>query len=273
MDSVWRTASKCLFVLLAVGWEVSVEAQVPVFDGPWTALTDETNVLFDSNSDVVSDERNIVGAAASASAYVSRDEVFLYFKLRLDESPGSGTLSNFSWGCQIDTDGNASNSWEFIAIAVGKNPSGVYLQQNNTKVPMACDGSSGCPAGTFTWNVNELAETQVTTSPLPYPLLTFTNTAIAETALNGDQDYYLHWAVALEELQIPDGRLLRFACGTNANGDAALTTGSSGDVVGLFPFYSDALVCDSFGCALCAYQASGGGDCPVFVDGFEADSG
>ena len=154
--------------------------------------------------------RDIVGDTTNAAAFVASDAGFLYFRLRVD---GAANLAGFGYGCEIDTNGN-STRYELFSLT---NKTSVVLDGN------AVAGGSDSPA--------DAAETVLQT----YPLATYATSGSAGTTFAGTADAFVSWAVAWSDLSahaVPMYGPLRFVCGTNSNGGASLSTGSSGDVLG-----------------------------------------
>lgn len=81
------------------------------------------------------DDRDVVGTSGDPAGFRAVDPDFLYFRLRLDESPMQGNgLTQFAWGIELSTDGDPTN-YE-ILIAVDGAGETVNLYQNSvTTVP------------------------------------------------------------------------------------------------------------------------------------------
>jgi hypothetical protein len=63
------------------------------------------------------DDRDIVGTTDRPAGFRAVDAQFLYFRLRLDESPMQGTgLTQFAWGFEVSTDGDPTDYEILIAV-------------------------------------------------------------------------------------------------------------------------------------------------------------
>ena len=85
--------------------------ELPCGDGVMTdALRDESGAI---------DERDIVGTAEAPAGFRAEDTEFLYLRLRLDDDPApGGALRPFSWGWELDIDGDVT-TYEILVLADG----------------------------------------------------------------------------------------------------------------------------------------------------------
>jgi len=184
-------------------------AQTFPSDPDWVPLTKGGTTLFDAAADVpVAAEKDLVSINESPAMWFF-DNAYLYFRLRLDGSPGTiGALSNSAaWGCQISSDGDAAD-YEWAAVLTG---------DEQIKV---------CAAG----------QSDVLTHPADLP--TGASSQVASNSSNtrvvsdGSADFFVDFATVLPSGTRCDGPL-RLVCGTNSLKTCALSNGASGDIAGI----------------------------------------
>ncbi|OGR13335.1 MAG: hypothetical protein A3K53_09515 [Deltaproteobacteria bacterium RIFOXYB2_FULL_66_7] len=179
----------------------------------------------DPNNDT-NGSRNVVSDPDNDVAFYYNDGVYLYFRLRLDQSPagtgGQGLLGPFGWGMVIDTDLNANN-YELLVILDGVSKvEGIAIWQNTVQ------GTLGSPT--------DPPEVMYSSAPLPG------NYAIvqANTSINGDPDYFLDFRCSYAQLKaaggLTDYTRLRFFFATSSNGSSF--SGGGGDLVGATDLYT-----------------------------------
>lgn len=146
----------------------------------WIPVYKNSTYLQDSNSDA-NGSRNVVSDAANAASFIFNDGTYLYFRLRLDQDPtgqgGQGYLQSFGWGVELDTNRNAGD-YEWLIMLDGiSQTEAITLWQNTVQATL------GDPS-----DKPEILKATI-------PLLGNYQISIANTAINGDADYFLDWRI------------------------------------------------------------------------------
>jgi uncharacterized protein (TIGR03382 family) len=105
-------------------------------DSLWTPLQCEGLPMTDRFQDETGaiDERDIVGDFGAPAGLRSGDDELLYLRLRLDSDPApGGVLRPFSWGMEIDLDGDVT-TYELLILVDGLGGGGgvIGLHENRT---------------------------------------------------------------------------------------------------------------------------------------------
>jgi MYXO-CTERM domain-containing protein len=233
----------------------------------WTPLTQNGVAIGDSATDA-QNERNIVGDAANPAAFVSQDASYLYFRMRLDDTPlqqGGVTLKPFGWSCAVEAN-NTLTTYEFLAAVNGIENNGP--DGENDQVEWRYNGVTDKPN-----SIGEDAETLVAR----FARVTHTHVIAAGTSINGNPDFFLEWAIPLATIQaggsgapaIAAGSTLRFACGTSNNArnygaDPACSLPNAQCT--LTNTWSDPLVCTTTGCSAVSSPDTDGDGVPDAVE-------
>lgn len=247
------------------GAAVSLLLAFPVVSGAawpsaaqWVPFYKGSVYLQDPNTDT-NGSRNVVSDVSNDAAFYYNDGTYLYFRLRLDQSPagtgGQGLLGPFGWGMVIDTDLNANN-YELLIMADGvSKDESVALWKNTVQ------GTLG----------------SATDSPeIMYSSVTLAgNYAInqANTSFNGDPDYFLDFRYSYSQIKaaggLTDYSKLRFFFGTSSN--AGKLSENGGDLVGgtnLYNGLSDSIaLTGTDGAVRFAADPAGGGDAISLIAG------
>ena len=158
-----------MFPGTAVAWPTTAQ-WIPVYKGG--------AVLQDPNGDA-SGSRNVVSDSTHPAAYIFNDGTYLYFRLRLDNDPtgqgGQGLLQAFGWGVEFDTNMNPAD-YEWLIMLDGISQTEVIQLWQNT-IQGALGSASDKP---------EILQATI-------PLSGNYQISAADTAFNGDTDYFLDW--------------------------------------------------------------------------------
>ncbi len=197
--------------------------------GEWIPVYKGGVFLQDPSGDA-SGSRNIVADPTHDAAFIFNDGQYIYFRLRLDESPegkgGQGLLQSFGWGVEIDTNLTAADyEWLLIVDGIAKTEL-VELRQN------VVQGTLGDPGD----NTETICAT--------VPLAGNHQISPADTAINGDQDYFLDWRFPYDTFKqctgLTDSSPLRLFFGSSPSANSLREQG--GDLVGgsdLYTGFSD----------------------------------
>ena len=240
--------------LLVAGIGTTGQAQgAPAPGSGWLPLTQQGALFadpFDGNPPYPA-YLDIVGDRANASAFVSSDVDYLYFRLRVADSPYHTAVHHMYpdlWACLLDIDQDPQ-TYELLAGLDGTVvPNTVDLDQNTaTATPDDIGDPAEVPLATYDAAINA-------------------SYAISGSILGGVGDYFIDWYVNWTDLATAGfAKTMPFhvVCGTSTNavslsGADVLDSGTksksfSGDA-------SDAVLCDDNGCRY--YD-------PIFKDGFE----
>jgi MYXO-CTERM domain-containing protein len=188
-------------------------------DSGWVPLVFERDDMIFNDGVEGQPERDVVGTATTdgAAAYINADAYFLYLRLRVDGDPFTTSWKEHGWACQLSNDDNDA-TWEREILLFGKAPEAVHVYVNEGD-----EDDRDSPS--------EAADAE-----LEQPTYPASTHAREDPNAPGD-DNYVDFAVPLTRLGLPAGEELttpvRFVCGTSSNAGPDLTTGGSGDVVGV----------------------------------------
>jgi len=189
-------------------------------DGEWISVKRNGIPVQDSNTDS-SGSRNLVSQLPDGGAYFFNNGTTLFFRLRLDKDPtgtgGQGFLQAFGWGFEIDTNLDATN-YEWLILLDGIDKTEKILLQENT-----ITGTINDPGD----NAEELRASWI--------LSTANHRVVAaNTAINGDQDYFLDFLIPFAAFKSATGLSnnspIRFFEGSSPS--ARSLTDSGGDLMG-----------------------------------------
>lgn len=187
-------------------------AQVWPADDEWRVLFCGEVPSFDPRQDEPSatGERDVVGDGSSPALYFAADADFLYFRMRVDAEPTTGTdFRPFGWAVEMDTDGRRT-TYELLGQVDGiASPDEVVLARNTTQSLL------DDPA--------DPAEQTVAT----YEGATHARAVLAEStfasSFGGDADFFVDWALPLDDLTaegVSPVTALVFAMGTSSSASA-----------------------------------------------------
>lgn len=215
-----------LFIIIlsssAYAWPTSSQ-WIPVYKGG--------ALLQDSSSDSQG-SRNIVSDPTHDAAFIFNDGTYLHFRLRLDKDPtgtgGQGFLQAYGWGILIDTNLNPGNyEWLLMLDGISQTES-IQLWQNTSQKTL------GDPA--------DIAEVLNSSIPLSGNF----QINLADTAINGDADYFLDWRIPFATFTQATGLSpaapIRLFFGSSPSTTNLTSTG--GDLVGgsdLYNGFSDSI--------------------------------
>jgi uncharacterized repeat protein (TIGR01451 family) len=196
--------------------------------GQWIPVYKNSAPLQDSVSDA-NGSRNVVADSSHPAAYMFNDGTYVHFRLRLDKNPagtgGQGLLEPYGWGVALDTDSNSGNyEWLIMVDGVSQAES-VGLWRNTVQ------GTLGNPSDSpevLTSSVSASGNIQI---------------SAADSALNGDTDYFLDWRLPFNTLKqaagIDDSAPVKLFFGTSNSANSLAT-----DLVGgsdLYTGFSDVI--------------------------------
>ena len=244
-----RMASYVLLAAVGQGYAQTFPA------GGWAPLTRQGTPV----ADVAGDESlantpgiDVVGDKADPGGYIASDADYLYFRLRLAQTPwksgGRPGYLPYVWTCLLDT-GTPAQTYALLSALDGATGN-VELWQN-TATAKADD-------------IKDPAETMLAT----YSVSTNAEYLNAGSALGGSSDYFVDWAAPWADMNpaLAKSQPFRLACGSSTTSGALI----AGDILddandvstpatSLVATESDAMLCGDGGCQ---YDA-------VFADGFE----
>ena len=194
---------------------------IPVYKG---------SVLLQDPSGDATGARNVVSDPINDAAFIFNDGTYIYFRLRLDKDPsgtgGQGILQAFGWGVALDTNQNPGNyEWLFMVDGIAQNET-IQLWQNTVQ------GTLG--------DASDKPEILRSTIPLSgnYQI------SMANTAINGDTDYFLDWRFPYATFKsisgLTDSSPIRLFFGSSSSGNNISKSGA--DIVGgsdLYTAFSD----------------------------------
>ncbi|HEY8431213.1 MAG TPA: MYXO-CTERM sorting domain-containing protein [Sandaracinaceae bacterium] len=205
-------AIRALMALAALALApAAASAQVWPADGEWRVLYCGGVPSFDPLEDEPGavGERDVVGDEGAPALYYFADADFLYFRMRVDADPTTGTeLRPFGWAVEIDTDGRRS-TYELLAHVDGiASPEVVRFARNtNQRLNDPADPAEQTIA---TYDAATHARAVVATGALA-------------SSFGGDADFFVDWALPFADLT-PEGvdarTTLVFAMGTSASASA-----------------------------------------------------
>ncbi len=193
--------------------------------GEWIPVYKNSAFLQDPQGDAQG-SRNIVSDSTHSAAYIFNDGVYVYFRLRLDKDPtgqgGQGLLQPYGWGVEIDSNLNAAN-YEFLVML-----DGISQTENISFFQNTVQETLGDPS--------DKAEVLLQSLPILGNYLI----SPADTAINGDQDYFLDWRFPYSALKqagnFTDSTPLRLFFGSSPSTNNLTDRGA--DLVGGSDLYS-----------------------------------
>jgi len=201
-----RAFLQTVVVVASVSTTSPALAQAFPPDAQWSPLARIFATIFDASGDTGNADRDLVSTNESPAMWFS-DGAFLYFRLRLDGSPGAvGALNNAAWGCQISSEGDPTD-YELMVLLTG---------DQQLKI---------CQAGGTLTHPGDVASGATTTVAA-----TASNTRVLT---DGSLDTFLDFAAGIPALGLGCAQPVRFVCGTNSTKTCVLTTGNSGDIAGI----------------------------------------
>lgn len=170
--------------------------------------------------------KNVVSDLTHDAAYIFNDGTYIYFRLRLDQDPsghgGQGALIPAGWGVELDTNRNPGN-YEWLFMVDGISSTEVVTLWQNTVQGTLGDAS----------DKPEILQASI-------PLLGNYQISPADTAINGDPDYFLDWrfpaATFKQASGLSDSSPIRLFWGSSSS--ANNLTKSGADLVGGSDLYS-----------------------------------
>jgi len=221
-------------------------------DAGWTPVQwkNPTTMAIEPVSDGIKDESganaqlDLVGTAALPSGYIYSDATYLYFRVRVDDTPlttQGDQFKQFGWGCVIDSNNN-DDTFEYLAMVDGMSAEGVYLYKNTS--------------GTL-YDAGDKPDTPALVS-YPKPLdPTQTGYGYARVVpitpgdFNNDADFFVDWAVEWSVL-IANGLNpslpIRIGCGTSNQAQTLSADFWNGTSSDLRDILSIPTSCNSTGC-------------------------
>ncbi len=154
-------------------------------------------------------ERDVVGDSTQEAIYFFADATFLYFRMRVEDSPASGSdFRPFGWGVALDSD-SVRTTYEVLAMVDG-NLDVVRLDRNTDQ--RLLDDPADPPESNIT----------------SYPTTTHARAVPAEntflSSFGGDGDFFVDWALPLADLA---------AAGVVASTEIVLVMGTSSNAVSI----------------------------------------
>ncbi|PLX78901.1 MAG: hypothetical protein C0614_08260, partial [Desulfuromonas sp.] len=188
-----------LVVIPSQAWARPTESQ-------WLELVKDEAPIQDSETDKKGPLGIVPDDGTHAAAYIYNDGAYLYYRIRLDDDPMTpqGTeLSSFVWGFEIDTDQNAAD-YEWLIMCDGiSTPQVISLRENTDKT------SIGDPSDKAEYIAAE------------YPINGNYQLSLADTSINGSQDYFLDfrlpYSIFKAETGITDDTLIRYFVGSSTS--------------------------------------------------------
>ncbi|MBX3233214.1 MAG: hypothetical protein KIT84_20695 [Labilithrix sp.] len=253
--------------VLAAALTIEHSAEAQTFPNPptnanpfWIPIRRGGNVIGDLPN-ANADYRDIVGDATFPAAYVASDATFLYFRVRINGSPGTlGSLgNNRGYGCMIDVNNN--NFWDRLVTLDGNGTDAVKLWSNSTTTPAPANASTDTADGSST---NFAANTHARVS-------------VADSTFSSNADSFVDVAVPWANLRtggVTAATALRFVCGVTVSATSANNLGADifdGDAsTTLSTSWSDAYTCNGGGRNLCttSYDSDGDGVSNTLEDVF-----
>lgn len=191
----------------------------------WIPIYKSSAYLQDPTGDA-NGARNIVSDTNNPAVFIFNDGTNLFFRLRLDNNPsgqgGQGALQAFGWGVEFDTNQNAGN-YEWLLMLDGISQTEVITLSQNT-----VQGTLGDPS-----DRPEILKATI-------PLSGNYQVSMANTALNGDTDYFLDWqfpfATVKQNTGLTDSSPIRLFFGSSSSANNLSSNGA--DLVGGSDLYS-----------------------------------
>jgi len=188
-----------------------ISAQTFPADNAWMPVTVGKIPIEDANDDCLVSSCEIAGAAPvdQASVLVASDADFIYFRLRLYRFP---TANDVDFACEIDSDLNISNSYEYYVGYFAEADTSMQVQTwfNSTK------NSQAFEAPVF----QDVAETLVAAHDS-------SSTSLVNATIGDTTNVWRSWVIPWTDLQQPgfevtDATLLSILCGTRKAGTVNL---------------------------------------------------
>jgi len=191
----------------------------------WIPVYKNNLYLQDPTGDA-SGARNVVSDASHPAAFIFNDGTYLYFRLRLDKDPsgqgGQGLLQSFGWGVAFDTNQNPAD-YEWLIMLDGISQTEVIQLWQNT-----IQGTLGSPT-----DKPEILQATV-------PLAGNYAVSPADSAINGDADYFLDWRFPYSSFKaatgLTDSSPIRLFFGSSSSANNLSQSGA--DLVGGSDLYS-----------------------------------
>ena len=190
----------------------------------WVPVYKNGAYLQDPSKDA-SGARDIVSDATHPAAFMFNDGTYIHFRLRLDSDPsgqgGQGLLQPYGWGVLLDTNMNFAN-YEWLMMLDGISQNEVIGLWQNTSQRTLGDPSDS-------------AEILAASIPVSGNF----QVSIADTALNGNADYFIDWRFPYSTFKQATGLTdysplrLFFGSSNNASSLAADLVGASDLYAGL----------------------------------------
>lgn len=169
----------------------------------WIPLLKGGTVLQDPENDANGGVNVVPDDGSNPAAYVYNDGSYMFYRLRLDGDPSgnNGVFAQFGWGFEIDTDQNPDD-YEWLIMCDGiSSPEVVSLRMNTDKTGL------GDPSDKAEYIAAE------------YPMVGNHQLTLADTSINGDQDYFLDfrvpYSVFLAATGITEDTLIRYFAGSS----------------------------------------------------------
>lgn len=230
-----RTA--CFMLSIAFALPSGASAQTFPTDDAWRVLNcggvPATDPIADEPG--ATNERDVVGDSADPAAYFAADTTYLYFRMRVNRSPGTGSdFSSFGWGVELDTDG-IRNTYEILGLVDGNaNPDEVILGVNSTQ--RTIDDPSD-PIESVLTSYPATTHARIVPAAAPF-----------DSAFDGDGDFFVDWALPFSDLTAQGVTFtteLLLVLGTSANtmalnADIVCHDGTTGEPT-LSGFFTDAV--------------------------------
>jgi len=177
-DSAWKRICCPFLLFLFIFLLVPSLGHAWPATGQWIPVYKGGVMLQDASGDA-NGSRNVVSDATHAAAFIFNDGAYLYFRLRLDQDPsgqgGQGLLQPYGWGVALDTDQNAGTyEWLFMLDGISQTETVGFWQ--NTVQGILGDAS----------DKPEILKAAI-------PVSGNYQVTLADTAINGDADYFLDW--------------------------------------------------------------------------------
>jgi len=107
----------------------------------WTPLRKGGTPMSDPCFDVSgNDWWDVVGTPTEPVAYTYNDGTDLWFRLRISDSPGSGSWNQFGWGVMIETDWSTEQEkYDYILYVDGKTDRVTFAENLTGQTPFTTD--------------------------------------------------------------------------------------------------------------------------------------
>ena len=195
-------SGSCLAVLL---WLIILPSSAMAWptDSQWLELVKDDSPIQDAENDASGGVNVVPDDDTHAAAYIYNDGAYLYYRIRVDSDPSgnNGVFAQFGWGFEIDTDQNAAD-YEWLIMCDGiTSPEVISLRENTDKTGV------GDPSDKAEYIAAE------------YPLVGNHRLLLADTSINGDQDYFVDFRMPFSVFKaatgITDDSLIRYFVGSS----------------------------------------------------------